>query len=145
MTHAFSPLIHSSKAPQISSFDVPISTVAEDLAPYVRSIAAFDLRLEEQRQQLSAASSRPGREGGKTRKTRASRAALEGGNKASTRRERWFPNGLNYEWVLKTGSQQLREAVSVMMDDEKGDVDEGSDEVASQASQGVDSVLDELR
>ena len=91
------------KGPQITSFDGPLSTITTDLAPYVRSIVSYDLRLEEQRWQLSALLSRPGKDGGKVRTTRASRAALEGGNKESTRRERWFPNSTNFDAVLRTG------------------------------------------
>ncbi|KAG8530463.1 uncharacterized protein KY384_004966 [Bacidia gigantensis] len=70
-TEAFHPLVNPPtstlnlpKGPSISSFVAPISVVATDIAPYVRSIAAYDLRLEAQREQLSAALSRPGRDAG---------------------------------------------------------------------------------
>ncbi|KAK4695802.1 ATPase family AAA domain-containing protein 5, partial [Lecanoromycetidae sp. Uapishka_2] len=109
---AFDPISRSQKAvlgipkgPQISNFDGPMSVVAEDLAPYVRSIVSYDLRLEEQRRQLSSLLSQPGQEGKKTRTTRASRAALEGGSKAHTRRERWFPNNTNFDLILQSGGK----------------------------------------
>ena len=112
ISQAFDPIAHSQKpalgqpkGPQISSFEAPLSTITQDLAPYIRSIVAYDLRLEEQRRELSAALSQPGKAGGKTRRTRASRAALEGGSKANTRRERWFPNATNFDLVLKTGGE----------------------------------------
>jgi sorting nexin-8 len=80
------------------SFDGPTSTIAIDIAPYIRSIVSFDQRLEQQRDGLA------GRlQGKKTRTTRAARAALEGGSKASTRRERWFPSCTDFNSVLRTG------------------------------------------
>ena len=98
---AFAPL----KPSIISAFAAPISTLVTDVAPYIRSITAFDLRLEEQRRQLEAASSDPrdGTNKKRTRTTRASRAALEGGAKATTRRERWFPAQLDFGLVSRTG------------------------------------------
>ncbi|KAI4138049.1 MAG: hypothetical protein L6R39_006989, partial [Caloplaca ligustica] len=86
LSHAFTPLSKPSrgslagKPPSISTFDSPLSTIVSDIAPYVRSIVAYDLRLEEQRRQLEMASqTTTGREGKRIRTTRASRAALEGG------------------------------------------------------------------
>ena len=98
---AFTPL----KPCIISAFAAPISTLVTDVAPYIRSIIAFDLRLEEQRRQLEAASSDPrdGTNKKRTRTTRASRAALEGGAKATTRRERWLPAQLDFGLVSRTG------------------------------------------
>lgn len=109
---AFDAIARSSKAvlgipkgPQISVFDGPLSVIAADVAPYVRSIVSYDLRLEEQRRQLSCLLSQPEREGKSIRTTRASRAALEGGSKANTRRERWFPASTNFEAVLQSGEK----------------------------------------
>ena len=70
-----------------------------DVAPYVRSIVAFDQRLEEQRFELGG-----GSQGKKQRTTRAARAALEGGDKSNTRRERWYPKELDFDAVMRTGS-----------------------------------------
>ena len=110
---AFDPISRSQKAvlgipkgPQISAFDGPLSVLAEDLTPYVRSIVSYDLRLEDQRHQLSSLLSQPGKNGKKARTTRASRAALEGGSKAYTRRERWFPNNTNFDAILETGGKE---------------------------------------
>lgn len=91
------------KGPYISSFDGPTSTIVEDLAPYVRSIVSYDLRLEDQRRQLNLLFSQGGRNGKRIRTTRASRAALEGGNKQDTRRERWFPPNTDFTKVMETG------------------------------------------
>ena len=115
---AFDPISRSQKAvlgipkgPQISAFDGPLSVLAEDLAPYVRSIVSYDLRLEDQRHQLSSMLSQPGKNGKKARTTRASRAALEGGSKAKTRRERWFPNNTNFDAVLETGGKEWQDVL----------------------------------
>lgn len=103
------PLLGISKGPQISTFDGSLSTVTEDLAPYVRSIVSYDLRLEEQRRLLSSVLSQPGKNGKRQRTTRASRAALEGGSKAHTRRERWFPNNTNFDSVLQSGGERWQD------------------------------------
>jgi hypothetical protein len=92
------------------SFDSPTPVNAEDLAPYVRCIVASDMRLEQQRLELSKLLSRGG-PSGKTRTTRASRAALEGGNKATTRRERYLPKATNFSQVLSTGQKSWQEAL----------------------------------
>ncbi|KAL8737987.1 MAG: hypothetical protein Q9181_001169 [Wetmoreana brouardii] len=114
---AFAPLAKPStlsmlvlKGPFISALEDPISTIVEDVAPYVRSIVSYDLRLEEQRRQLEwAASGGRNGSGKRTRTTRASRAALEGGSKANTRRERWFPGTTNFGAVLATGGKGWQE------------------------------------
>lgn len=91
------------------SFDRPTSIIVEDLAPYLRSIVFYDLKLEAQRQQLNSMFSQGGRNGKKMRTTRASHAALEGGNKANTRRERWFPAKTNFALILQTGGEGWQE------------------------------------
>ena len=115
---AFDPISRSQKVvlgipkgPQISAFDGPLPVLAEDLGPYVRSIVSYDLRLEDQRHQLSSLLSQPGKNGKKARTTRASRAALEGGSKAHTRRERWFPNNTNFDAVLETGGNEWQDVL----------------------------------
>ena len=131
------------KGSQISAFDNCFATVAADLAPYVRSIAAYDLRLEEQRRQLSAALSQPGNDKSKVRRTRASRAALEGGSKANTRRERWLPSGTNYDMVLATGGNGWQEAALSMSGKDtmaSRNVTDGS----SRSSTPIDGMTDEL-
>ncbi|KAK4928841.1 hypothetical protein LTR66_016196, partial [Elasticomyces elasticus] len=85
-------------APSLDSLDTKLeSSLVCDIAPYVRSIGSFDRRLEEQRDELFSS------QGKKTRNTRAARAAAEGGSKAETRRERWFPKELDLNKVSRTG------------------------------------------
>lgn len=111
LSAAFDPIADRTKdssAPSmsvLSDFDRSMSLIVEDLAPYVRSIVAYDLRLEQKRLRLSSLLSEGGRDGKRIRTTRASRAALEGGSKAHTRRERWLPNGTNPALVLRTGGE----------------------------------------
>lgn len=93
-----------------SSFDRPLSIISIDLAPYVRSIINYDLHLEEQRERLSEllslASSGTSRSSKRLRTTRASRSALEGGKRATTRREKWFTaKDLDFNTVLRTGGK----------------------------------------
>ena len=119
------PVLGIPKGTQISAFDGPFSVIAEDLAPYARAIVSYDLRLEEQRRQLSSLFSHPGKDRKRARTTRASRAALEGGNKANTRRERWFPNNTNFGMILQSGGKDwqvvlLRRAKAEIFDDSTG-------------------------
>ncbi|KAI4275118.1 MAG: hypothetical protein LQ337_003443 [Flavoplaca oasis] len=92
----------AAKGPFISCLDSPVAVVLEDIAPYVRSIVSYDLRLEEHRKRLDQAFHGE-RSSKRARTTRASRAALEGGSKANTRRERWFPANTNFQAVLESG------------------------------------------
>jgi len=128
-----SGLSHSSAALTASSFDRPFSILTTDLAPYVRSIAAHDLRLEEQRVRLSGLLSEGGRGNGKrVRTTRAARSALEGGKRENTRRERWFGKELNLALVLRTGGKEWAGAVGGVREGDgvagsaAGSADEGS-------------------
>ena len=125
------PVLGIPKGPQISTFDGSLSVITEDLAPYVRSIVSYDLRLEEQRGLLSSSLSQPGQDSKRQRTTRASRAALEGGCKAHTRRERWFPNNTNFDLVLQSGGQgwqdiALKQTMAELPERERGlDEDRG--------------------
>ncbi|KAI1615124.1 telomere length regulation protein [Exophiala viscosa] len=84
------------KAP---SLDNAAQSVVTDVAPYIRCIVEHDLRLEQIRNELGG-----GPHVKRQRKTRAARAALEGGTKVSTRRDKWFPEILNFSAVLATGN-----------------------------------------
>ena len=84
-----------------STFDRTFRIVAEDLAPYVRSIVAHELRLDAQRIRLGNLLSEGGT-GKRGRTTRASRTALEGGRRETKRREQWFDKDLNKNLVMAT-------------------------------------------
>lgn len=83
------------------SLDGPGSTVALEVAPYVRHIVRLDQQLERQRDEIDASSQGTGRQ----RKTRTARAAVEGGSVAQTRVERWYPKGLDFAAVEATGGR----------------------------------------
>lgn len=102
---------------QAFSFENGVTAISEDLAPYIRAIVSFDLRLEQRRFALSGILSQDARDGKRIRTTRASRAALEGGNKESTRRERWFSARLNPSRVLATGGHGWQD---ILLQYEKG-------------------------
>lgn len=93
------------------SFENGIAVIYEDLAPYVRGIVAFDLRLERYRLELSGLLSQGGSGTKRVRKTRASRAALEGGDKANTRKERWFPTDIQPNRILATGGEEWQKVL----------------------------------
>lgn len=98
--------LSTSSGMTLTSLDRPLNIIVADIAPYIRSIAAFDLRLEQERLQLSNMLSAGGSKG-KLRKTRTARSALEGGRRETTRRERWFrgPAALNLTAVMDTAGK----------------------------------------
>jgi DNA polymerase III delta prime subunit len=95
-----------------SSFDRTMSVITEDLAPYVRSIVAYDARLQQDRAKLSNLMSEGGRKGKRMRTTRAAMSALEGGARSTTRRDKYFTHpALNPYLVLKTGLKSWQDAL----------------------------------
>jgi len=92
----------------------PLAVIVTDVAPMVRAVARSDILLEEGRNRLSSLLTEPGRTGKRQRTTRAARAALEGGNKASTRKERWLPKELDYAAVLRTAGMDWPDSAAVM-------------------------------
>ena len=135
------PVLGIPKGPQISTFDGSLSVITEDLAPYVRSIVAYDLRLEEHRGLLSSLLSQPGQNSKRQRTTRASRAALEGGSKARTRRERWFPNNTNFDAVLQSGGQGWQDIALKQTMAESSEGETGLDESSRRDSVGSASAI----
>lgn len=111
---AFEPLLKpieyaaASSGRRPLSFEHGIGVTAEDVAPYVRAIITYDAHLERRRLELSGLISQGSK---RMRTTRASRAALEGGSKATTRRERWFSGRLNPARVLATGGKDWQDLV----------------------------------
>ncbi|KAL1961192.1 hypothetical protein VTO42DRAFT_3137 [Malbranchea cinnamomea] len=109
---AFEPLTElpeyypSSLSGRSLSLEEAVGVLARDVAPFVRSIVSFDLRLERRRLELSGLISHGSK---RIRTTRASRAALEGGDKATTRRERWFPVKLNPPQILATAGRNWQD------------------------------------
>lgn len=106
----------SSNSLELSVFDRTTSMIAMDVAPYVRSIVAYDARLQQDRAHLSNLLSEGGRKGKRMRTTRAALSALEGGARNTTRPERYFGPALNYVLVLKTGHQSWQAAAGELAD-----------------------------
>ncbi|KAK3334238.1 hypothetical protein B0T19DRAFT_491393 [Cercophora scortea] len=91
-----------------SIFDRTLKPIVLDVAPYVRSIVAYESYLQKQRLKLSNLVSEGGKapQGSKRmRTTRAALSALEGGSRSTTRAERWFKADMNPYLVMKTAGE----------------------------------------
>lgn len=116
---AFDPLAASEKTSTSSSsleasvFDHTLAPIAEDVAPFVRGIVAYDNELQKQRLKMSNLLSKGGTK--RMRNTRASHAALEGGSRTHTRPERWFKADLNGVLVMRTAGEGWADAVKEVM------------------------------
>ena len=89
-----------------SSFDRTFGIITKDIAPYVRSIVAYESLLDAQRIRLGNLLSEGGQAGTKrSRTTRAARTAIEGGERQMKRRERWFDKDLNHQLVMHTAGK----------------------------------------
>lgn len=102
-----------------SVFDGTMCNITLDVAPYVRSIVIFEKGLQKQRQQLSSLMSQGGTK--RMRNTRASHAALEGGSRSTTRRNKWFNSTLNDVLVMRTAGEGWVDAVRVDRPDSETD------------------------
>lgn len=116
LQNAFAPIMEntdifnvSPRSRQSFSFDRGTKIVAEDVAPYVRIIVSHDMFLEQQRLALNRLLLHGSK---RARTTRASRAAMEGGNKANIRNERWFTPKLVPSVILSTGSKEWQELLT---------------------------------
>ncbi|RKU46917.1 hypothetical protein DL546_003320 [Coniochaeta pulveracea] len=99
-----------------SVFDRNMEPITLDVAPYVRSIVAYDSVLQQQRLKLSNLMSEGGRgsEGAKRmRTTRAALSAMEGGSRSTTRAEKWFKADINPYLVMRTGGSDWVEPLQV--------------------------------
>jgi hypothetical protein len=120
LSRAFDPVAEPEKlwplnptAMELCSFDRTTALITEDLAPYIRSIVAYDNRLQQERAKLSNLLSEGGRPGKKLRTTRAAISALEGGTRKTTRRDRWFTGKVNTYHVMHTGMQSWLDAAAM--------------------------------
>ncbi|GLB11983.1 hypothetical protein AtubIFM57258_009260 [Aspergillus tubingensis] len=114
---AFAPIMradHVFPAPTgrlAPSFENGLAPIAEDLGPYIRGIMSYDMRLARYRHLLTGALSEDQSGTKRGRQTRASRAALEGGSKAHTRKERWFASDANPSLILATGKPEWQDVL----------------------------------
>ncbi|KIY01672.1 uncharacterized protein Z520_01809 [Fonsecaea multimorphosa CBS 102226] len=117
MYDAFAPLLEesriglpSSPGRKAPSLDNPsaISLVTE-VAPYIRCIVSHDQRLEQLRNELHGGARQHG-SSKRQRRTRAARAALEGADKSTVRRDKWFPEELDWGAVMRTAGNEWPQA-----------------------------------
>jgi len=128
-----------------SIFDRNLEPIALDVAPYVRSIVAYDARLQQQRLKLSSLVSQGGRGPKRMRTTRAAMSALEGGVRSTTRKEKWFRAELNTELVARTAGRGWDEAVASVMEESSIRPSQGNTpDGRSEPSEGTDGDVDEL-
>lgn len=121
-----------------SAFDGPLKQIATDIAPYVRSIAQYDLSLEEQRAKLGEIMGE-GPKAKRARTTRAARSALEGSQRGSTRRERWFTTDLDLNAILTTGGQEWPKTTAVVRDETRDGSEAPASSLGSVASTPLES------
>ncbi|KAI1827449.1 hypothetical protein F4861DRAFT_492723 [Xylaria intraflava] len=112
---AFDPIAASEKTlangyMDPSVFDREMIPICLDVAPYVRSIVAYDQRLQNERRVRGSLLSQGGKPGKKRmRTTRASLSALEGGSRSTTRRNKYFAADINPYFVMRTGGEDWTE------------------------------------
>ena len=95
-----------------SVFDHTMNIIVLDVAPWVRGILAYDHKLMTERKKLSSLLSEGGNGKRKRmRTTRSAYSALEGGERTTTRRERYFGDNLVMGFVMRTGGEGWQEAL----------------------------------
>nr|WOD46702.1 hypothetical protein [Trichoderma atroviride] len=112
---AFDPIAIAPKAVPTtyldpSVFDRTMQLIVLDVAPWIRSIVAYEHQLMQRRLKLSNLLS----EGGKRKRMRTTRSAysaLEGGERRTTRRERHFGDCLSTLHVMRTGGEKWMDLV----------------------------------
>ncbi|WXC57213.1 hypothetical protein SNK03_003134 [Fusarium graminearum] len=115
LAHAFDPIAVNEKTVYASYldpsvFDRTTTLIVLDIAPWVRGIVEFDSNLMQERLKLSNLLS----EGGtrkRMRTTRSAYSAMEGGERRTVRRERYFADTLNTVFVRHTAGEGWKEAV----------------------------------
>lgn len=105
-----------------SVWDRTMKIITLDVAPFVRGIVAYDNQLQQQRLRLSSLVSQGGVGGAKKRMrtTRAAYSAMEGGQRSTTRAERWFKADLNPFLVSSTAPRGCVADLPVMLGQDPG-------------------------
>ncbi|KAF4453978.1 hypothetical protein F53441_3503 [Fusarium austroafricanum] len=115
LAYAFDPIAINEKTAAASYldpsvFDRTTKLIVLDVAPWVRGIVEFDNNLMQERLKLSNLLSEGGNRK-RMRTTRSAYSAMEGGERRTTRRERYFGDTLNTAFVRRTASKGWQEAV----------------------------------
>ncbi|KAF4971806.1 hypothetical protein FSARC_1499 [Fusarium sarcochroum] len=114
LAYAFDPIAINEKTAAASYldpsvFDRTTRLIVLDVAPWIRGIVEFDNSLMQERLKLSSLLSEGGRRK-RMRTTRSAYSALEGGERRTTRRERYFGDTLNAVYVRRTAGKGWQEA-----------------------------------
>ncbi|KAI6494763.1 hypothetical protein MCOR14_000601 [Pyricularia oryzae] len=97
-----------------SVWDRTMKIITLDVAPFVRGIVAFDNHLQQQRMKLSNLMSQGGAGPKKRmRTTRAAYSAMEGGQRSTTRAEKWFKADINPYFVKATAPRGCADLVPI--------------------------------
>lgn len=139
---------------EASCFDRTLSLIVHDVAPFVRSIVAYDAKLLEERTRLSNLLSKGdgGRKGKRMRTTRSALSALEGRTRKTTRKEKYFDaEHLNPYLVLATASSSWQAAATAELENAQAELEslpgtstrEVSEEVENEADARNDELQDE--
>lgn len=112
---AFDPIAVSPKAVATMSldpsvFDRTMTVIVVEVAPWVRSIVHYDDQLMQDRQRLNELLNEGSRRK-RMRTTRAAYSALEGGERRTTRKERYFGDYLSTEAVMYTAGKDWQQAL----------------------------------
>ncbi|KAK2592549.1 hypothetical protein QQS21_009764 [Conoideocrella luteorostrata] len=119
IAYAFDPIAVAPKTQPTSYldpsvFDRTMRLIVTDVAPWVRGIVAFEHQLMQERLKLGIFLG----EGGtrkRMRNTRSAYSALEGGERKSTRKERYFGDALDTSLVMRTGGHLWQDMVAESM------------------------------
>ncbi|RGP79247.1 telomere length regulation elg1 [Fusarium longipes] len=122
LAYAFDPIAINEKAVYASHldpsvFDRTTNLIVLDVAPWVRGIVEFDNTLMQERLKLGNLLS----EGGtrkRMRTTRSAYSAMEGSERRTTRRERYFADTLNTVFVRRTAGEGWKEAIESVAPEE---------------------------
>ncbi|KAK8022358.1 ELG1-like protein [Apiospora rasikravindrae] len=125
-----------------SVFDRTMRLITLDVAPFVRSIVAYDQRLQKERLQRSNLLSEGGKPRKRMRTTRAAMSALEGGTRASTRREKYFAAGINPVLVMRTGGEDWASVAAAAVGESEGQQQHQSDRSSRGSSEDCDGDTD---
>ncbi|KAM3429261.1 hypothetical protein MY4824_008348 [Beauveria thailandica] len=107
---AVSPKAMASMSLDPSVFDRTMTMIIEEVAPWIRGIVHYDDQLMQDRQRLNELLD-DGSRRKRMRTTRSAYSALEGGERRTTRKERYFGDCLSTEAVMYTAGDSWQQAL----------------------------------
>lgn len=131
---AVSPKALSSMNLDPSVFDRTMTMIVLDVAPWVRGIVHYEDQLMQDRQRLNELLGE-GNKRKRMRTTRSAYSALEGGERRTTRRERYFGDCLSTEAVMYTAGSGWQQAIPTQDPMTERDDTQGSSPVSADATE----------